>query len=200
MNLYLEVRKGNGAIALSYTPPPFCYWWLSWKNATESFSYGNPNPRGVRKCNSTNKILYFLWKMCGKWIYTSHIAEEKFYSFFAFICRLKPNKRNVQLCYLSFIWHFRTKRRCSVSVAVNNIVWKESKSKYTETSWNVFSAFEEKHTTETLLLQRNYCSYIVYTQYNKILSLDPFSVHCDKMFSADLCALLLTSQVNMSRF
>ena len=89
-----------------HPPPPFCYWWLSWKNATESFSYGNPNPRGVRKCNSTNKILYFLWKMCGKWIYTSHIAEEKFYSFFAFICRLKPNKRNVQLCYLSFIWHF----------------------------------------------------------------------------------------------
>ena len=26
-----------GAIALSY-PPPYCYWWLSWKNAAESFT------------------------------------------------------------------------------------------------------------------------------------------------------------------
>ena len=41
--------KKKGAIALSYPPPPaprpYCYWWLSWKNAAESFTVASPNPK-----------------------------------------------------------------------------------------------------------------------------------------------------------
>ena len=42
-----------GAIALSYPPPPYCYWWLIMKKrGWKLYRSPNPNPRGVRKCNS----------------------------------------------------------------------------------------------------------------------------------------------------
>ena len=42
-----------GAIALSY--PPYCYWWLIIKKrGWKLYRSPNPNPRGVRKCNSAD--------------------------------------------------------------------------------------------------------------------------------------------------
>ena len=45
-----------------YPPPPFCYWWLIMKkNSWKLYRSRNPNPRGVRKCNSTprKKNIFF---------------------------------------------------------------------------------------------------------------------------------------------
>ena len=47
-----------GAIALSY--PPYCYWWLIMKKrGWKLYRSPNPNPRGVRKCNSAK---YSRWR------------------------------------------------------------------------------------------------------------------------------------------
>ena len=49
-------KKKNGAIALSY-PPHYCYWWLIMKKrGWKLYRSPNPNHRGVRKCNSAEKI------------------------------------------------------------------------------------------------------------------------------------------------
>ena len=50
-----------GAIALSY-PPPYCYWWLIIKKCSwKLYRSPNPNPRGVRKCNSAIFSAIFSW-------------------------------------------------------------------------------------------------------------------------------------------
>ena len=58
-----------GAIALSYPPPPYCYWWLIMKKRGWKLHRSpNSNPRGVRKCNSAKSrcdrivALYILLK------------------------------------------------------------------------------------------------------------------------------------------
>ena len=49
-----NVQWKMGAIALSY--PPYCYWWLIMKKrGWKLYPSPNPNPGGVRKCNSAGK-------------------------------------------------------------------------------------------------------------------------------------------------
>ena len=91
-NLFCSVKQGTnfanmwcwltlpakiGAIALSY--PPYCYWWLimkkrSWKLCRSP----NPNPRGVRKCNSTQRYWCHLFVQIGMsvfWHHGFHVAK-----------------------------------------------------------------------------------------------------------------------------
>ena len=56
-NLRSEIRI-DGAIALSY--PPYCYWWLIMKKrGWKLYRSPNPNPRGVRKCNSAELTSWY---------------------------------------------------------------------------------------------------------------------------------------------
>ena len=51
-----------GAIALSY--PSFCYWWLiTKKRGWKLCRSPNPNPRGIRKCNSADISVLRLWRL-----------------------------------------------------------------------------------------------------------------------------------------
>lgn len=82
---------------------------------------------------------------------------------------------------------FRTKRHCSVSVTVTRYCLQRIKIKI---YWNImkclFCFWRKAHDENS--------RYRKYNNTVKILNLDLFNMHCFKMFSADLCDLVIASQ------
>ena len=69
-----SITKFLGAIALLYPPLSYYYWWLSWKNAAESFAVALTLTLGGYESAIapifvaiSSKFLKKVLKICGKW-------------------------------------------------------------------------------------------------------------------------------------